>query len=688
MSRAALYKSAGIFALAATVGGLLLAQADMLERAERRRAAVELASAAAFALEQQLSRSLTAPYALAAVVRHAGGLRDFDTIAAELLAVYDGIDSLQAAPGGVLTHIYPLAGNEAALGLDLFADPVHRPGVQAAVESRRAVLVGPFRLRQGGQGLAGRVAVFFGAPGAERFWGIASAVIRLPRLLQASRLGRLTDAGYAYRLTGAASAGEAVIAASGTFPDGARPVSITVSVPNGLWVLQVVPSGGWRTPWRTAVAILAVLLAALALALLAYRVLRQPEVLRRQVAARTAELERAHRDQRRAEEALRHAQKLEAIGQLAGGVAHDFNNLLAGILGYAELIQKDAAPGSLVEEAGRTIVQAARRAADLTSQLLAFARMGKHRAVSVDVHEVAREVAKLLGRTIDKRITVELRLEAPRPFVLGDPTQVQQVVLNLAVNARDAMPDGGTPTIATSVEDLDELSARTYASAGAGRFLLVTVADTGVGIPDAIRDRIFEPFFTTKEEGKGTGMGLATAYGILRNHGGGIRMHTEEGRGTRFVVYLPLYGEAPVEAPRAPASPRGTGRVLVIDDADLVRQVAARMLAALGSEPVLAAGPQEAIDWMAAHPGGADVALIDLVMPGMDGFTCFERLRATDPGLRVVVSSGFARDGRAQAMLDAGALAFVQKPYLESELAEALAQALAVPEPRSVRTGS
>jgi signal transduction histidine kinase/ActR/RegA family two-component response regulator len=539
------------------------------------------------------------------------------------------------------------------------------------------VFTGPFKLRQGGEGLAGRVAVFVKDGAGERCWGLASVIIRLPRLVERSRLSRLPEAGLEYQLLRRDPTGgpPRVIAGSSPgreLPD--DPIAIDVALPRERWTLAVAPRAGWGAPVPAA-GLAAVLAVSALLAILAHRVLRQPALLREVVAARTAELERAHADQRRAEEALRQSQKLEAVGRLAGGVAHDFNNLLAGILGYAELLLQQAAPGSLVEEGARTSEEAARRGAELTRQLLAFARMGKQLEVPVDVHQIVGEVARLLERTLDKRIGVVLDLAACRPFVRGDPTQLQQVILNLAVNARDAMPEGGTLTIATAEVADGEAEVREVTGGPVGPVLRLTVADTGVGIPAPVRERIFEPFFTTKPEGRGTGLGLATVYGAVRNHGGGVRVESEEGKGARFIVDLPLGRDAPAPVPPEEAAPRGSGRVLVVDDEEVVRRVAGRLLASLGYEPVEAAGAPEALEWLRANPGGADAVLLDLVMPGLDGRACFERLRALEPGLPVVIASGFAQDGRAQALLDAGAEEFVQKPYRAAELGRALARA-------------
>jgi CheY-like chemotaxis protein len=245
------------------------------------------------------------------------------------------------------------------------------------------------------------------------------------------------------------------------------------------------------------------------------------------------------------------------------------------------------------------------------------------------------------------------------------------VILNLAVNARDAMPDGGTLVVETADVDLD--GAVLPPGLPPGRYLTLSVSDTGVGIPEEHQERIFEPFFTTKSEGKGSGLGLATVFGIAKGHGGTVRVHSEPGVGTRFVVFLPLPTDAgPTREPEDDAAPRGAGVVLVVDDEELVRKTAARVLESLGYEPVQVAGGQEALDWFERQSAPPVAVLLDLSMPGMDGRTCFRALRARAPKLPVIISSGFSKLGRGDELLAEGAVAFVQKPYRSVELARAL----------------
>jgi two-component system, cell cycle sensor histidine kinase and response regulator CckA len=679
MERPALYKAMPVFAAVLAAGAFAVTHLRQLDVAERRRAATDLARGSVFAMEREFARSLASASTLAAMVAEGASERQLDGVASRMLQLDGGASILQLAHDNVISRTWPLEGNEAALGLDLLRHPVHGARVRTASETRQPVLYGPFELVQGGAGFALRVPVLVEDRGEQRSWGLASAIVRLGTLLEESRITQLDQARFDYELARipADDAPRQLLASS--LPAGSNlpdPVTVALELPGQTWVLGIAPRGGWSTSSSPRALYGAAALVALLAAVLAYRVSSLPEVLRREVAARTAELEVAHREQRRAEEARRQSHKLEAVGLLAGGVAHDFNNLLVGILGYAEVVAAEAAPGSVNEEAARTISQAARRGAELTRQLLAFARLGNSRRVAVDVHAVILEVTTLLAHTLEKSIRLERRLDAPQHAVLGDPGQLEQVILNLAVNARDAMPAGGTLTLATTVEDLDEASVARGLSPG--RYVVLSVTDTGVGIPRENLERVFEPFFTTKGEGRGTGLGLSTVYGIVQGHGGAVRVYSEEGAGSRFTVYLPVAADAAMPARKAAMElPRGTGCVLIVDDEEMVRRTAERILTTLGFAPVTVAGGQEALDWLATQRQLPAAVLLDLAMPGMDGFTSFRQMRARHPELRIVISSGFARDGRAQELLDEGAKEFVQKPYGTAELARAVAVATA-----------
>jgi len=377
------------------------------------------------------------------------------------------------------------------------------------------------------------------------------------------------------------------------------------------------------------------------------------------------------------EEQLRQSQKLEGIGLLAGGVAHDFNNILTGILGYANMLEPDAAPGSTMQEGLHVIQQAAERAAELTKQLLSFARRGKRQNTTVDLNSTILEVVSLLTRTVNKNISVTEHFDTDQATVLGDPGQLQQIVLNLAINGRDAMPQGGSLTFRTRRQRLNVEQLMAHPGAEPGVFVALSVSDTGVGIEKKNLRRIFEPFFTTKDVDKGTGMGLAMVYGIVKAHKGFIDVQSDIGKGTTFTVYVPTTDVVPTTVHAANLPRKGHGRILVVDDEEVVRKLTREMLHRAGYDVVTAIGTTEAVAWYRAHPHEADLVIIDMVMPGKDGQECFKALKAINPDVRAILSTGYGLDGHAQDTLDAGMVGYVQKPYHMQDLVTAVADALA-----------
>lgn len=374
---------------------------------------------------------------------------------------------------------------------------------------------------------------------------------------------------------------------------------------------------------------------------------------------------------------LRQAQKMQAIGNLAGGVAHDFNNILTGILGYSSMLKARMSPGDDMFAAAETIEKAARRAAGLTQQLLRFARKGKRENVPVDVHATIEEVVTLLSRTIVKTIKIDNDFRADNPWVFGDPDQTQQVILNLAVNARDAMPNGGRLCFATETMDMDDDFCGRCGLDKPGQYLVVSVTDTGSGIPKDVQERVFEPFFTTKDKGKGTGMGLAMVYSNIKDHGGTVTVYSEVGLGTTFRIYLPSV-VPPEKEEAAPDTAlatdlSGTGRILVVDDEAIIRDVAARILEDLGYEVVTVTDGREAVDYYREHGPEVDLVIIDMVMPNLAGPECFKELKALDPSVKAVLSSGYGLDDTARELMNDGLLGVAQKPYQANQLAEVVA---------------
>ncbi len=378
---------------------------------------------------------------------------------------------------------------------------------------------------------------------------------------------------------------------------------------------------------------------------------------------------RAEAEQARIAERLRQGEKLEAVGQLAGGVAHDFNNILGAILGHAELLQmQDLSQAQLnsVEQ----IISASSRAAGLTRSLLDFSRKSALRTDRTIVDDMLRDVTSLLRHSIDKRIRVETDLQAPRVLVQADPSRLQNAFLNLALNARDAMPRGGVLKFATRLAVDPDNAAHGH--------LEVVVSDTGIGMDEATLERVFEPFFTTKEQGKGTGLGLASVYGCVQAHDGDIEVASQPDVGTVFTIRLPIAALSDTTAEAAPTSKplHGSGHILVVDDEDAVRDFARQALATLGYTTTGCADGIEAVAYLRKHVGEISLVLLDLVMPGIDGRETFHRLREADPNVRVLFCSGHTERSGSTGPLPDGAQGFIQKPYRIQALAAAVADAL------------
>jgi signal transduction histidine kinase len=371
---------------------------------------------------------------------------------------------------------------------------------------------------------------------------------------------------------------------------------------------------------------------------------------------------------------LARAQKLEAIGRLAGGVAHDFNNVLTAILGSAELLMMDTPPGEHAREEVEIIRDAAVRAQDLIRQLLAFSARQVLQPVVLDLNDLIRDLGRMLRRLIGEDLTLDTDLAGDLGAVRADPGQVEQVLVNLAVNARDAMPDGGRLAIRTENVDVTD-----GGDVPAGPYALIEVTDTGTGMDAPTLARVFEPFFTTKERGKGTGLGLASVYGIVRQSGGHIAVTSTPGVGTSFRIHLPRV-DAPVDTSRAarvvsvPAA--GTETLLVAEDEQMVRVLIRKVLEQAGYTVLLASGGAEALQLAARHAGPIQMLVTDVVMPGMNGRELARRLLELRPDTKVLYLSGYADDAvERHGVLDPGT-AFMQKPFSPGALASRVREVL------------
>ena len=376
-------------------------------------------------------------------------------------------------------------------------------------------------------------------------------------------------------------------------------------------------------------------------------------------------------DRHRVETATLQSQRLESVGRLAGGVAHDFNNLLTAITGYSELILEELPPGDRLREDVEEIRKAAARAGALTRQLLAFSRKQVLEPKPLDLNDVVADVEKMLRRLIGEDIKLETALQPDLGTVKADPGQIEQVIVNLVVNARDAMPQGGTITLETANVVLDGTYADQHIAVTPGRYVMFAVTDTGIGMDKETQARIFEPFFTTKGPDRGTGLGLSTVYGIVKQSGGSIWVYSEPAHGTTFKIYLPMVDEeviATTTSGDAPRTVNGTETVLLAEDEEVVRRLTGRILAQAGYHVLVATTGAEALAVSEAYDGPIHLLISDVVMPQMSGGELRRRLAAARPSVRILYLSGYTDPGIVQQGLLEGGAAFLQKPFTAEAL--------------------
>ena len=384
-------------------------------------------------------------------------------------------------------------------------------------------------------------------------------------------------------------------------------------------------------------------------------------------------------ERRLLESQLRQAQKMEAVGRLAGGIAHDFNNLLTAMLGYSDLLLDQFGESDTSRYDVLEIKKAAERASSLTRQLLAFSRKQVLQPKALDLNSIVSGFDKMLRRLIGEDVELITALGQDLGWVKADPGQVEQIIMNLAVNARDAMPNGGKLIIETDNVELDAVYARRHQPVIPGRYVMLAVSDTGCGMGDEVKSHLFEPFFSTKERGKGTGLGLATVYGIVKQSGGYIWAYSEPGRGASFKVYLPRIDGAVADAARSSGTSgarSGSETVLVVEDESAVRRLAVEVLRRHGYQVLEAADGMEAMKVAGLHPGEIHVLVTDLVMPEMNGVDLAGRLVARRPATRVLYISGYTDEAVARGGVLESGTNFLQKPFNSDRLVCTVRQVL------------
>jgi len=380
---------------------------------------------------------------------------------------------------------------------------------------------------------------------------------------------------------------------------------------------------------------------------------------------------RAQRELAAVEEQLRHTVKMEAIGRLAGGVAHDFNNLLMVISSYTEMLLEQLHDQPSHTKKLNAIAGAAQRAARLTRQLLAFSRKQTLQPQVIEVDSLVSNFEQLLRKAVNEDVEVLMQLESHRAKIKVDPSQLEQVLINLAVNSRDAMPQGGRLVIHTTVRKFQEETVRSVFSIPAGEYVEMSITDSGRGMSPEVQARIFDPFFTTKERGQGSGLGLAMVYGIVKQSGGYIEVQSAVGQGTTFRIWLPTTAEVDVGVASQISSPaKGAGTILVVEDEETLRQAICESLVLQGYRVLEAPHGEEAIAVIASHSGTIDLLLTDVVMPGMSGVDLIKRVQPSHPTMKLILMSGYANAAVAESGGAGGDIIFLQKPFAQAELAQ------------------
>ncbi|HEY6905271.1 MAG TPA: ATP-binding protein [Candidatus Acidoferrales bacterium] len=595
--------------------------------------------------------------------------QDMESDASLVMSGYPAYQAIEwVDPTFHVIWVEPQRGNERDIGANLSLDSQQRTKLQDAISSGNVTATSPTDLRQGGRGFL----VFVPVNSHKQLRGFLVGVFRYQALLSSI----LQDVAPDYWVV--VSDGEEKIY-SRTPPEPAREGPYAqeagIQVEGLSWRVKAWPKTGVVAYARSPLPGLVFgggILMAIVLGFAVY--MSESSMLHvRKLQASNLELEKEIAGREQAEEALRQAQKMEAVGRLAGGVAHDFNNVLMVIRGQASLSLNAPGLSSALRQELTEIVKAADRASSLTRKLLAFGRKQVLQARVLDLNTLVTQMAEMLPPVLGEDIILKMNLHSHLGHVRADSAQLEQVIMNLVFNARDAMPDGGELTIETGNCDLDEAWISTHPGMRAGPHVVLSVRDTGHGMDEATQAHLFEPFFTTKDKSRGSGLGLATVYGTVNQSGGCITVSSKAGSGTTFQIYLPRV-EEPVEAVADAPTPlvRFLGheeRVLVVEDDDAVRRMTREFLQLRGYTVLEARGAMDAIQFVESDNGAIDLVLTDVVMPGMKGRELVDRLAKLRPGLKVLYMSAYTEDDAINIGILNPGTAFIEKPFGPDDLA-------------------
>jgi len=600
---------------------------------------------------------------------------DLESDATLVMIRYPGYQAIEwMDPTFHVRWVAPRRGNEADLGADLGTDARLRLALQVAEDTQQVMITHALDLRGGGRGFLVCVPIF----PKGKFGGFLLGMIRYQDLLHSI----LEDVAQDYWV--AVYDGDTQVysrAGASTPREEAWAQEAHIEFQQLTWRARVWPKPEALAYARSTLPQVTLVGGILMASLLAFAVyLAETSQFRaREVATANEELKREIAGREQAEEALRQAQKMEAVGRLAGGVAHDFNNLLMVIRGHAALSLNCLAPDNPLRRELAEILKAADRASSLTRQLLAFSRKQVLQPQVLDLNALVTQVVELMPPLLGEDINLVIDLDPQLGWVRADPGQMEQVIMNLVFNARDAMPDGGELTIQTENADLDQILAGRHPGVRPGPHVMLAVRDTGQGMNEETQAHLFEPFFTTKDRSKGTGLGLATVYGTVNQSGGCVTVSSTLGKGTTIQVYLPRAEETidVVETPKAlPESLQGSETIMVVEDDDAVRNMTREFLKVNGYAVVEARSAAHAIQLMERHSGSIDLVLTDVVMPGMKGPELVERLANLRPGTKVLYMSAYTEDAVINFGMLGQGTAFIEKPFSPDDLASKVRKVL------------
>ena len=594
----------------------------------------------------------------------------FERAVKPLFSGQSRVRNIAAAPDMVITLMYPIAGNEEAIGLDYRTIPEQFETVNRARSLRRLVLAGPVDLVQGGTGFISRIPIFEKTDdGAERFWGIVAAVINADELYGDSGL-QDPDLGVEIAIRGKDSAGpegEVFFGRPEVFEN--DPLLAKIQFPEGTWVMAAVPRDGWHAQTEGIWLQRGIFLLAGALTVVPLLLLARTRNLLGKAAVKRFDAEDARR---KIEQQMLHAQKLESLGIMAGGVAHDFNNILTAIQGYTQLAASLPDGDPRVPEFLAHIDQAGDRAGALCNQLLAYSGKGQFVVEPVDLSNLIRETESLLRVSIPKVVRVELDLADELPAIEADATQLRQVVMNLVTNGIEA--HGGNEGVLAIKTGLLRASASLLKQnvagneCAAGDYVYVRVTDTGCGMEPSTLEKVFDPFFTTKSTGRG--LGMAAVLGVIRSHGGAVFCETEKGLGTSFTVAFCPCDRTPETVPARDRESRSAvpSTVLIVDDEPEVRRVMAQSLSHEGHTVLTADDGRRGVEVFEEHLQEISLCIVDMAMPRMGGMDTLRAMRQIRPDVPVILISGFSEDEVVTSRGGVSPNAFLKKPFRPDEL--------------------